>query len=115
MATRFLTERGAQIICKNFRLRDSEIDIVFVDNKEVDIINGKPYLVFCEVKYRSGLNYGSPYEAVDYKKALKISRAARYFLYSRHYSDDTPVRFDVISIVNSEITHIKNAFEYVDR
>lgn len=111
MACNYLIENGNQIIYRNYRIRDSEIDIIF---KDADSINNITYLVFCEVKYRSTSQCGEPYEAVTNRKIRKICKAAKHYLYSNKLSEDTPVRFDIVSIVESEITHIKNAFYYTD-
>ncbi|WP_287493194.1 YraN family protein, partial [Sellimonas sp.] len=66
-------------------------------------------LVFCEVKYRSGREKGSPLEAVDYRKQQTIFRCASHYLTGKRLSG-IPCRFDVIGIEGTAVTHIKNAF-----
>ena len=103
MAGAYLEENGYEIIEYNFRCKQGEIDIVAKDGG---------YLVFCEVKYRSGTTSGTPFEAVDYKKQRVISRCALFYI-SKHRLYDAACRFDVISVTNEEIRVIKNAFDYI--
>lgn len=52
-------------------------------------------------------------EAVDIRKQKRISRVALFFC-TRYGYTSLPCRFDVIGIdKDNEITHIKNAFDYV--
>ena len=55
-AAAFLTSKGYRVLERNFRCRQGEIDLICRHGR---------YLVFAEVKYRSGLTMGSPAEAVD--------------------------------------------------
>ena len=110
LAVRYLTENGYEVIARNYRLDDCEIDIVFKDFQKV-FCGIEEYIVFAEVKYRESHMSGYGYEAVTKGKMKKIVKAAKHFLYTNRYSGDTPVRFDVISIEKEKIDHIINAFE----
>ena len=99
-AGEYLEEQGYEIICFNYRCRTGEIDIIAKDGE---------YLVFCEVKYRTGPGKGSPLEAVDARKQRKIFQAAMYYL-TEHHISDVPCRFDVIGIEGTRIQLVKNAF-----
>ena len=80
---------------------------------EVDIVaKDGEYLVFCEVKYRSGTGKGYPQEAVDYKKQRTLSRCALFYITEKGLSY-LPCRFDVIGITDQKIELIKNAFDYI--
>ena len=68
-AAAFLESRGVQILCRNYRTRYGEVDLIGLDG---------PYLIFVEVKYRSSGKMGSPLEAVDYRKRQKIMQTARH-------------------------------------
>lgn len=57
----YLCGKGYEILERNFNCRLGEIDII-AREKESNT------LVFCEVKYRSSLNYGDPLEAVTPEK-----------------------------------------------
>lgn len=101
-AALYLKNQGLTILEQNFHSREGEIDLIARDGR---------YLVFVEVKYRKNAAKGDPAEAVDYYKQRHIRRTAQYYLYSHRYGEDTPCRFDVISILGSDIRWIKNAFE----
>jgi putative endonuclease len=102
IAVQHLIGERYQIIETNFQCRTGEIDIIAKD---------KEYLVFVEVKYRTNTDMGLPQEAVDLRKMKKISRTAQYYMLTKGLSMDTPCRFDVITILNQDITLIKNAFD----
>lgn len=103
LAAEFLEAKGYEILEKNFRCRQGEIDLIVCDGK---------YLVFVEVKYRSSSQYGSAVTAVSYKKQQTISCVAAFYLLKNRLSEDTPCRFDVIAIDGDEVKHYENAFEY---
>jgi len=103
LAGAFLEKNGYQIIEYNFRCRQGEIDIIAKDGD---------YLVFCEVKYRSGTKAGTPMEAVDYKKQRIISRCALFYITKKRLGE-LPCRFDVVSVTNQGIQVLKNAFDYI--
>ena len=54
LACEYLTRHGYQILCRNFRCRQGEIDIIARD---------RDYLVFIEVKYRRDEHEGDPAQA----------------------------------------------------
>lgn len=100
-AAEYLKRQGMSILEQNFMSREGEIDLVARDGE---------YLVFVEVKYRRDALKGDPAEAVGYYKQQHIRKAARYYLYSRGYGEDTPCRFDVVGILGDEIRWIRDAF-----
>ena len=102
----YLLSKGVKIKERNFRCRQGEIDIIGYDGE---------YLVFFEVKYRSGRSQGSAAEAVGPAKQGKICRVADYYRMIHRLSDDTPVRFDVVAIDGGALQWIKNAFYYIAR
>ncbi len=101
MAAEYMQGCGYKILDRNYRTRSGEIDIIAREGG---------YIVFAEVKYRKNNAFGTPLEAVDYKKQQKIRRMAHIYLHNERYPENTPVRFDVVGITNSHITLIKNAF-----
>lgn len=101
IATDFLIKEGYQVIERNFFSTKGEIDIIAKENE---------YLVFIEVKYRKNTTYGYPEESVNISKMKKIVSTAKYYMYKHNISYDTPCRFDVIIMLGSEISVIKNAF-----
>lgn len=99
----YLIVHGFEILEMNYRCKQGEIDIIAKD---------AGYYVFVEVKYRNSEKCGSPAEAVGIAKQRRISRAARYYLYSHNLGEFTPVRFDVASVLKNKITYYKNAFTF---
>lgn len=104
LAEAYLEAQGLKIIERNYRTRYEEIDLIAREDKTI---------VFVEVKYRSSDRYGTPLEAVDYKKKKRISMGAVSYLGRHNMSlSDTSVRFDVVGICKDEIEHVRNAFEF---
>lgn len=101
IAAEYLRKNNIEVLCMNFRTKQGEIDIIGKDGV---------YFVFVEVKYRKNINFGYPEEAVNHKKQNTIRTVANFFMLKNKIPMDTPVRFDVISILGTEITHIKDAF-----
>ena len=105
IAASFLLNKGYKILFKNWRHKHLEIDI---------IAKSERYLVFVEVKTRSGTLYGQPSEAVGYAKQKRLLRAAQAYLEISRYEGE--VRFDILSLVKEkkslsfQIEHIQDAF-----
>lgn len=103
IACKYLKKAGYEIFHRNFATNIGELDIVATDTTA---------LVFVEVKTRLGDEFGTPAEAVDYRKRRKISEVAAQYIKKFRYFD-VPVRFDVIEVFLSEnrVNHIVNAFD----
>lgn len=101
-ALSYLEARGMTEVARNVRGAGAEIDLVMRDGR---------YLVFVEVKLRTGARMGLGREAVDAKKRARISRAALSYLVSTG-SVDVPVRFDVVEIQEGRVHHIPAAFDF---
>jgi|GEM_PF-223163 len=71
--------------------------------------DGERTIVFCEVKTREDEDHGAPEEAVDGYKKGRYVRAAKAYQ-SKYGEQDTPLRFDVITVEGDKINHIENAF-----
>lgn len=100
-AADYLGGQGYLIVERNYRCKQGEVDLICRHGR---------YLVFAEVKYRSSRIMGSPAEAVDQRKQERIRKVAAYYLYSSHLPEDTPCRFDVVSILGEEMEVIQDAF-----
>ena len=92
LAARYLTESGMQILDRNWRCDQGEIDIVAMDDG---------CLVIVEVKTRRTLAFGSPVEAVTPVKAARLRRLAACWLADHRSSVDSvaDVRIDVIGVL----------------
>ena len=99
----YLESLGYKIVTYNYRCRLGEIDLIARDGN---------YLVFVEVKYRSRSDCGYPSDAVNYKKQVRISNGAAYYLWKNYDSDQIWVRFDVVSIQGETVQLYKDAFPY---
>ena len=102
-AASYLESRGYEILRHSYRCRFGEIDLV--------ARNGA-YLVFVEVKYRSGCAMGEGRCAVDLRKQRRICFTAAWYLMEQHLPETTPCRFDVVSVDGAKISLIQDAFAY---
>ena len=105
LAVRFLQKKGYRIVARNYKTPVGEIDIIARDGDTI---------VFIEVKTRTDISFGYPFEAVNKRKRQKLKNLA--LLYLKRQGKESPVRFDVISIFcmdngKKDIEHIKDAFE----
>ena len=95
---------GFEVIERNFRCREGEIDVIACRRELV---------VFCEVKTRVTDRFGLPAEAVNRDKQQRLRRLAGIWL-SHNPVGASEVRFDVVSVVacgpNLDVTHFPDAF-----
>jgi len=103
LAVKHLKSCGYKILCQNYRTKFGEIDIVAKDKKDNCI-------VFVEVRYRKNLFFGLPKETINYYKQTRIIKSAMVFI-KQYKIENTNLRFDIVSITDNEIEHIKNAFQ----
>ena len=100
-AVNYLKKGGFSILKRNFRSYGGEVDIIAKKNNSI---------YFIEVKTRSNLNKGYPYEAVNKLKISHMKRAANYFLLKSHFKD-YKLKLGVISIL---IMESKNDIKFYD-
>lgn len=100
IACEYLKKLHYKIIEKNYKHKIGEIDIIAKDG---DI------LVLVEVKFKTTDYFGLPREMVTPYKQQKIRRIAMGYI-KQHRLFDTPCRFDVVEILNGEVTHLKDCF-----
>jgi putative endonuclease len=94
---KYLAERGDEILDRNWRIREGEIDIVSLD--------GEGIFHFVEVKTRSSLAFGHPFEAINRDKALRMQRLALGWL-ATHGCLGCDFTIDVVAIlIASDGTH----------
>ena len=106
LATQALIDDGLEIVERNWRCSDGELDIVAID---------RDVLAFIEVKTRSSLAYGDPAEAVTPAKAARIRRLAARWLIEHPDKYWPKLRFDVVSVLRQGpqgpvVRHIREAF-----
>jgi putative endonuclease len=97
-------EHGYDLLDRNWRCRDGELDLV---------VRLGPTVVFCEVKARTASDFGQPAEAVSGAKQARIRRLAGRWL-AEHRSDlgvrPTVFRFDVVAILGDRLEVLEAAF-----
>jgi len=103
LAIAFYKDNQYTILETNWQSNHLEVDIIAKNNE---------YIVFSEVKTRSGNLFGNPEEAVTKQKQRNLIHAANHYVLKHKILLE--VRFDIISIVfNGEqytLEHIPFAF-----
>ena len=99
VAAEYLLGKGYQIVARNYRSARAEIDL---------IVKKDNWLVFVEVKTRSGSGFGFPESFVDKQKEQNILFAAENYMIQINWKGN--VRYDIISILNGAIEHFEDAF-----
>ena len=104
LAASYLIGCGWEIVDRNVRYREGEIDLV---------ASRDGVLAFVEVKTRRSAAFGSPAEAVTRRKQRTIRIVASRYLAERRPRARS-VRFDVMDIARDQggfvITHLEGAF-----
>lgn len=88
----FCTQRGDEILDRNWRVREGEIDIVSMGSDGI--------IHFIEVKTRSSLAYGDPFEAITPPKLLRMQRLAMGWLVT-HDCFGCEFQIDIASVLLS--------------
>jgi putative endonuclease len=106
IAVAHLEGKGYEVVARNWRCRDGELDVV---------VRHGTALVFVEVKTRSSQAYGEPAEAVTPKKARRIRGLAGSWLNECRPHGVEELRFDVVSVLRHygappEVAHLQGAF-----
>ena len=90
LAVAWYARQGYEVLARNWRCREGELDIVVSRDRCV---------VFCEVKTRSGSGFGLPAEAVTGEKQRRLRRLATRWLEDQKPSVGfAEVRFDVACV-----------------
>ena len=89
LVAEWYVKSGYDIVARNWRCRQGEIDIIAIR----DLV-----LVICEVKTRATADFGSPALAVDANKQQRLRRLAAHWL-SENPTTRVSVRFDVAAVV----------------
>lgn len=103
LAVQYLTDKGYEILERNWRNIHKEIDIIAKEGDD---------LVIVEVKARQTDEYGEPGIAVTKRKQRMLIAAANAYITRKGL--DVETRFDIVSIVFKDgepvIEHIEDAF-----
>ena len=99
-AEAYLIRQGLKLICRNFRCRYGELDLVMLDRQT---------LVIVEVRLRRNSRYGSALESITLNKQALIIAATQVYLANQAL--DRAVRFDVVTFDEQGKLHwLANAF-----
>ena len=110
-AARWYARAGYDVVARNWRCPDGEIDLVAVDR-------ARAIVVFCEVKTRASTAFGSPEEAVTVAKQRRVRHLGARWLAAERASGRpaSSVRFDVAAVLVSrgsgplDVTVVEDAF-----
>ncbi len=102
IASKYLTERGFTVVCKNWTCRWGEIDIIAEKDET---------LIFVEVKYRVGSLNCHPSEAITYYKRKSLQRSINMFLAKNYVTK--PWRVDILCISRCSKSLRTDYYEYV--
>jgi putative endonuclease len=100
LAAAWYEARGGRVLARNWRCREGELDLVVLVGRTV---------VFCEVKARSSLAFGSPLEAVTTAKQTQVRSLARRWL-SETGRRAASIRFDVVGVLGDSVEVVEGAF-----
>ena len=110
LAADWYAARGYQVVARNWRCREGELDLVLARDGE---------LVFCEVKTRSSDRFGTPAEAVTPAKQRRLRVLAARFLAAGAGAGGAGaagagagrgIRFDVAAVTGGRVEVIEAAF-----
>lgn len=104
IAARWMRRQGWSIVAHRFRTGHRDLDLIVRRGSEI---------AFVEVKARRGDGFGTPVDAVHWRKRRELERSARVWV-DRYGEDVLTYRFDVIGVLvcgqNVRIRHVENAF-----
>lgn len=104
LVARYLTDRGAELVARNWRCREGELDIV---------ARHQGTLLFVEVRSRRQEDFGSPLSSITRSKRRRLAAAAARFLET--LPDPEPCRFDAAGLTgtpeNYRFDYLQGAFE----
>ena len=89
-----LQNQGMEILDRNWSCRWGELDVVALDRTD-----GVRTAVFCEVKCRTGCNYGDPLESITYAKVRRLRQLSAEWLRQHTGLSIDAVRLDAIGVL----------------
>ncbi|MDP2173176.1 MAG: YraN family protein [Candidatus Cloacimonadaceae bacterium] len=107
LAAKYLCSNGYEVLCKNFRTKIGEIDLIVHNHHD---------LVFVEVKTRSKHSIGDALANISLTKQKRITFSAQEYINQNPYLVKHRVRFDIIVVfyyahtTTFKIKHFADAF-----
>lgn len=99
-ATTYLQGQGLELVTRNYRCRQGELDIVMRDGNT---------LVFVEVRSRSNARFGGAAASITPTKQGKLIHAAEHYLLQHPHPG--ACRFDAVLIEGNSLQWLRQAFE----
>jgi len=104
IAARWLARAGWCVLAHRFRSGHRDVDL---------IVRQGSVVAFVEVKTRRGDGFGSPVEAVHWRKRRELGRSAQVWV-DRHGTAGASYRFDVVGVLvegkRVRVRHVADAF-----
>ena len=105
LAASYLEGRGYEVVDRNWRCPQGEIDIIARDSDE---------LVFVEVKTRSSVAFGHPLEAITAVKLARLRRLAAAWC-EAHPDGFASIRIDAVAVIAPRgegvtVEHLRRVF-----
>lgn len=104
VAARWMERQGWRVVQRRFRNGRRDIDLVMERDGTV---------AFVEVKARRGSSFGTPVEAVNWRKQKELTKSAHVWI-DRHGRPEEDYRFDVVGVLvegsRVRIRHVTDAF-----
>ena len=88
----FIVEKGHRIICRNYRKKFGEVDIISINFGVIHFIEVKTSKFFQDSGFL-------PEVRVDSRKARKLRNISRFYLNENRIPDDMPWQIDVASVL----------------
>ena len=104
VASQYLEAKGYQILARNWRTQEGEVDLVAQEGETV---------VFVEVKTRTSKDFGWPEDSVTTTKQRRLQRSAMAYLMDQDLID-VPWRIDVIAIDRNRSGEVERLEHYID-
>ena len=104
IASQHLVAKGYQILARNWRTQEGEVDLVAQDGETV---------VFVEVKTRTSKDFGWPEESITAAKRRRLQRSALAYLSDQDLMD-VLWRIDVIAIDRNRSGGVERLEHYID-
>ena len=105
VAASYLVTNGYNVVCRNFRVKQGEIDLIVEINQ---------HLIFVEVKTRSYHSMESALANVNYRKQVHISRVAQEYCRQNSQFDNHNTRFDVIIVFRDKRNDTFSVKHFID-
>jgi putative endonuclease len=112
LALEYYLNAGYEMVVQNFQYyrqgtqgRLGEIDLIMLKDKKLFLI---------EVKARSSSQFGYPVEQVNKSKLKYLYKTYQYFLIKHKQYKNYFCQFDVVSILDNQISVFANAYSFED-